>query len=159
LNYLPALHVPYVAGANAGYVTSRLREVGGFDEDLKSGNDVDVCYKLGLQGYRIVLVSDAVMEHEDRATLPEHFRRFHRYAVYQVLLYGKYKHISGKRWVVDTYPLQRAARALAATQQCAVGLAQGNTEPASRILLQLVEAAGVFCGDLHGAIRFRQPYL
>jgi glycosyltransferase involved in cell wall biosynthesis len=56
LNYLPALHVPYVAAANAGYVTSRLREVGGFDEDLKSGNDVDVCYKLGLRGYQVTLV-------------------------------------------------------------------------------------------------------
>lgn len=159
LSYLPALHVPYVAGANAGYVTSRLREVGGFDEDLISGNDVDVCYKLGLRGYQIVLVSDAVVEHEDRATVPQHFRRFYRYAVYQVLLYAKYKHISGKRWVLDTYPLQRAARAMATTPRCVAGLARGSAEPASRALLQLVEAAGVLCGDLAGAIRFRQPYL
>ena len=159
VSHLPALHVPYVAGANAGYVTSTLREVGGFDEDLKSGNDVDVSYKLGLRGYRIVLVPDAVIEHEDRATLPRHFRRFYRYAVYQVLLYAKYKRISGKRWVLDTYPLQRTAQALAAVPQCAAGLARGNTEPASRAVLQLVEAAGVFCGDLSGAIRFRQPYL
>ena len=32
LSYLPALHLPYVAGANAGFVTSALREAGGFDE-------------------------------------------------------------------------------------------------------------------------------
>jgi glycosyltransferase involved in cell wall biosynthesis len=159
LNYLPALHVPYVAGANAGYVTSRLREVGGFDEDLKSGNDVDVCYKLGLRGYQISLVPAAVIEHQDRATITQHFRRFYRYAVYQVLLYAKYKHVSGKRWVLDIYPFQRAARALASVPQCAKALARGNKEPAARALLQLVEAAGVFCGDLSGAIRFRQPYL
>jgi GT2 family glycosyltransferase len=159
LSYLPALHMPYVAGANAGYVTSRLHEAGGFDEDLKSGNDVDVCYKLGLRGYRIALVPDAVIEHEDRVTVTRHFRRFYRYAVYQVLLYAKYKHISGKRLVLDTYPLQRTAQALAAVPHCAVGLARGNTEPASRALLQLVEAAGVFCGDLTGAVKFRQPYL
>jgi hypothetical protein len=100
-----------------------------------------------------------VIEHQDRATITQHFRRFYRYAVYQVLLYAKYKHISGKRWVLDTYPLQRTAQALAAVPQCAAGLARGNTEPASRAVLQLVEAAGVFCGDLSGAIRFRQPYL
>lgn len=159
LSYLPALHAPYVAGANAGFVTARLREVGGFDEDLKSGNDVDVCYKLSLQGYQIAVAPDAVIEHEDRATVSQHFCRFHRYAVYQVLLYAKYKHISGKRWVLDTYPLQRAAGAVAAFPHGAVGLARGDRGPASRAVLQLVEAAGVFCGDLSGAVRFRQPYL
>ena len=111
LSYLPALHLPYVAGANAGFVTSKLREAGGFDEELQSGNDVDVCYKLGLRGHQVGLAPDAVIQHDDRATVAAHFRRFHRYAVYQVLLYAKYKHISAKRYVVDTYPLRRAAQA------------------------------------------------
>jgi glycosyltransferase involved in cell wall biosynthesis len=159
LSYLPALHLPYVAGANAGYVTARLREAGGFDEDLKSGNDVDVCYKLSLRGYRIGLALDAVIEHEDRATLARHFRRFHRYAIYQVLLYAKYKHISRKRWVLDTYPLQRAAHAVAKIPQVGASLARGDSGPACRAVLQIVEAAGVLCGDLSGAVRFRQLYL
>ncbi len=159
LNYLPALHLPYVVGANAGYATTKLREVGGFDEELKSGNDVDVCYKLGLRGYQLALVPDAVIEHEDRATVLSHFRRFYRYAVYQVLLYVKYKHVSGKRWVLDGYPLRRAARAAATAPHCAASLLRRDPEPASRMLLQLIEAAGVLCGEISGAIRFRQPYL
>jgi GT2 family glycosyltransferase len=159
LNYLPALHLPYVVGANAGYATTTLREVGGFDEDLRSGNDVDVCYKLGLRGYQVVLVPDAVIEHEDRATVISHFCRFYRYAVYQVLLYAKYKHVSGKRWVLDGYPLRRAARAAAAAPDCAASLLRRDPEPTSRMLLQLIEAAGVLCGEISGAIRFRQPYL
>ena len=52
LSYLPALHLPDVAGANAGFVAGALREAGGFDEALRSGNDVDVCYRLGLRDYR-----------------------------------------------------------------------------------------------------------
>lgn len=159
LSYLPALHLPYVAGANAGFVTSALRESGGFDEELKSGNDVDVCYRLGLRGCQIDLVPDAVIEHEDRATAAAHFRRFHRYAVYQVLLYAKYKHVSGKRYVLDTYPLRRAVRAIAGLPAGAASLLRGEPDQASAAVLQLIEAAGVLSGDICGAIRFRQPYL
>lgn len=159
LSYLPALHLPYVAGANAGFVTSLLRDAGGFDEDLRSGNDVDACYKLGLRGHPAGLAPDAVIEHEDRASIASHFFRFYRYAVYQVLLYAKYKHVTGKRLVLDAYPLRRAVQALAGGPRCAICLLRGDTAPFSRALLQVIEAAGVLCGEISGAIRFRQPYL
>jgi glycosyltransferase involved in cell wall biosynthesis len=159
LSYLPALHLPYVAGANAGFVTGALREAGGFDETLRSGNDVDVCYRLGLRSHRVGLASGAVIEHDDPATIAAHFCRFYRYAVYQVLLYAKYKHVSGKRYVLDTYPLQRATQATSSLPRSAMRLLRGDPGPASAALLQLIEAAGVLCGDISGAIRFRQPYL
>jgi GT2 family glycosyltransferase len=159
LSYLPALSLPYVAGANAGFVTGKLREAGGFDEALKSGNDVDVCYKLGLRGSHIGLAPDAVILHEDRVSVTGHFRRFHRYAVYQVLLYAKYKQLSAKRYVVDTYPLRRCAQAICSIPNCAARLLHRDPGPALAALLQLIEAAAVLCGDIHGAFRFRQPYL
>jgi GT2 family glycosyltransferase len=159
LSYLPALHLPYVAGANAGFATTALREAGGFDERFRSGNDVDVCYQLGLRGHQIGLAPGAVIEHDDRATITAHFRRFYRYAMYQVLLYAKYKHVSGRRCVLDTYPFRRAASAVAALPGCTAALLHGDPGPASRALLQLTEAAGVLCGDISGAIQFRQPYL
>lgn len=159
LSYLPALHLPYVAGANAGFVTAALREVGGFDDDLRSGSDVDICYKLGLRGHRIVVVHDAVIWHEDRATVAAHFRRFRHYAVYQVLLYAKYRQVSGKRFVVDTYPLRRTAGALAALPGAVLKALRGDIAPASRAVLQVIEAAGVLLGELEGAIRFRQLYV
>jgi glycosyltransferase involved in cell wall biosynthesis len=159
LSYLPALHLPYVAGANAGFVTTTLREAGGFDERLRSGNDVDVCYRLGLRGHRIGLAPGAVIEHDDRATVAAHFCRFYRYAVYQVLLYAKYKHVSGESYVLDTYPLRRTIQAGAALPGSVGRLLRGDPGPASAATLQLIEAAAVLCGDIAGAIRFRQPYL
>jgi GT2 family glycosyltransferase len=159
LSYLPALHLPYVAGANAGFATAAVRHAGGFDEQFRSGSDVDICYQLGLRGHQIGLAPDAVIEHDDRATAAAHFRRFHRYALYQVLLYAKYKHASHRRYVLDAYPFRRAARAAAALPGCAAALLAGDTGPASRAALQLIEAAGVLCGEISGAIRFRQPYL
>jgi hypothetical protein len=75
------------------------------------------------------------------------------------VLYAKYKHISGKRYVLDTYPLRRVIQAGASTPGCAARLLRGDPGPASAAVLQLIEAAGVFCGDITGAVRFRQPYL
>ncbi|HZM82419.1 MAG TPA: glycosyltransferase [Candidatus Limnocylindrales bacterium] len=158
-SYLPALHLPYVAGANAGFVTARLRKVGGFDEELKSGNDVDVCYKLGLAGDKVAIVQDAVVWHEDRATVSAHFRRFQLYAIYQVLLFAKYKQHTGRRFVFDRYPFRRAAHALASSPLALARLVCGDVGPASRMVLQLIEAAGVLTGEVQGAIRFRQAYL
>ena len=159
LSYLPALHLPYVVGANAGYLTEQLREVGGFDEELKSGNDVDVCYKLGLRGHSIGLAHNAVIWHEDRATVAEHFRRFRFYAIYQVLLFAKYRHASGKTYVVDAYPFRRAGGALAALPRAAVKMLRGDTGPLARAILQAIEAAGVLVGELQGAVRYRQFYV
>ena len=101
LNYLPALPLPYVAGANAGFVTAALRQVGGFDEAFRSGNDVDVCYQLGLGGYRIGLAPAAIIMHEDRASARAHFRRFTNYAIYQVLLHAKYRNLTGRKFVLN----------------------------------------------------------
>jgi GT2 family glycosyltransferase len=148
-----------VAGANAGFVTARLREVGGFDEELKSGNDVDVCYKLGLDGDTLAILPDAIVLHEDRANVRAHFRRFRFYAIYQVLLFAKYKQHSGRRFVFDPYPFRRAAHAIADSPHGLLRLAAGDAEPASRMVLQLIEAAGVLAGEIEGAIRFRQAYL
>jgi glycosyltransferase involved in cell wall biosynthesis len=159
LNYLPALHLPYIVGANAGFVIEAVCQVGGFDRELRSGNDVDVCYKLGLAGHRLGVAHDAVVWHEDRPTVVAHFRRFRFYAVYQVLLFAKYRHVSGRRFVVDGYPLRRTTDALLAAPRGLVRLAAGDPGPLSRAVLQVVEAAGVLAGELEGAVRFRQLYI
>jgi GT2 family glycosyltransferase len=159
LSYLPALHLPYVAGANAGFVASAIRAVGGFDKEFVSGNDVDVCYRLGLAGYRIGLAREASVLHEDRSSVGAHFHRFRRYAVYQVLLFARYKHLSQKRAVINAYPVRRFAQALMCLPRAALKFARGDAEPTMRALLQMVEAMGIWCGDIQGSIRYRQLYL
>jgi glycosyltransferase involved in cell wall biosynthesis len=159
LNYLPALHLPYVVGANAGFLTQAVRQAGGFDPELRSGNDVSLCYQLGLAGHRLGVAADAVVRHEDRASVAAHFRRFRFYAIYQVLLFAKYRHVSGRRAVLDTYPMRRAAGGLLAAPRGLLRLAAGDPGPLSRAVLQVVEAAGVLAGEIEGAARFRQLYL
>jgi GT2 family glycosyltransferase len=159
LNYLPALPLPYVVGANSGFLTAAVRAVGGFDDQLRSGHDVDLCYRLGLSGHTLGLASDAVVFHEDRSSVGEHFRRFRHYAIYQVLLYAKYRAISGRRIVLNPYPARRLAAAVGAAPRAGRRLLAGDPGPALEAALQVVEAAGVWCGDLTGSLRFRQLYL
>jgi GT2 family glycosyltransferase len=159
LNYLPALHLPYVVGANAGFLTSAVREAGGFDPELRSGNDVSLCYQLGLAGHRLGVAAEALVWHEDRASVAAHFYRFRFYAVYQVLLFAKYRPVSGRRAVLDTYPFRRTAGALLAAPRGLLRLAAGDPGPLSRAVLQVVEAAGVLAGEIQGAARYRQLYL
>jgi glycosyltransferase involved in cell wall biosynthesis len=159
LGYLPALHLPYVVGANAGYHTDAVRAVGGFDTRLRSGADVDICYRLGLRGQRVGLVPDAIVEHTDRATLRGHFHRFRVYAVYQVLLFRLYRPVSGRHWIVNPYPPRRVASTLGLVPKALLALVRGDAGLAARVLLQLVEVAGIWCGDVQGSIRWRVFYL
>jgi GT2 family glycosyltransferase len=159
LNYLPALDLPYVVSANAGYVAAKVREVGGFDEALPSGSDVDICYRLGLAGYAVGLAPNAVVRHEDRRTIAAHFDRFRYYAEYQVLLFAKYRSHSGKRFVLNPYPLRRLLRAGIALPAALARLVRGDPGPAATVLLQVVEVIAIWSGDVIGSIKHRQFYL
>lgn len=159
LSFLPALHLPYVAGANCGYRTDAVRAAGGFDEELESGSDVDICYKLGLGGWRIGLAADATVYHEDREGLAAHFNRFRRYAIYQVLLFKKYKHISKRRYVLNAYPAKRLIGAIVMMPRALTRLIGGDISGIARAVLQVTESVGIWVGSIQGAIRYRQLYL
>lgn len=159
LSYLPALPLPYVVSANAGYISTLVREAGGFDEAFESGEDVDICYRLGLNGCTVGIVPEAVIWHEDRPSIADHFHRFRHYAIYQVLLFAKYKPISGKKCVLNPYPFVRFFEATLAAPSALVQLLLGDRALAARAFLQVIEAIGVWCGDILGSIRYRQLYL
>lgn len=159
LNYLPASPYPYVVGANVGYRAQPIRDVGGFDEELKSGADVDICYKLGYAGQTIGLEPAAIIYHEDRSTLKKHFQRFAFYAEYQVLLFAKYKHLTKRKFVLNSYPLKRALLAIALAPGAVVLALLGRVALIQRITAQLVEAAGIWWGSIKGAFKYKQFYI
>lgn len=159
LNYLPALDLPYVVGVNAGFLLEELRKVGGFDKCLLSGNDVDICYKIGLAGGSLMIEDDAIVYHEDRASLYAHFNRYRQYAYYQVLLFSKYRQISRKKFILNTYPFDRIIEAMAVFPRSVYYLTKGNVELLQESLLLTIEAFGIWVGDIQGSIRFREFYI
>jgi len=159
LNYLPALNLPYVTGANSGYRTLAVRDLGGYDERFLCGDDVDISYRLGLAGGRLALAPDAVILHEDRETLVAHFRRFSYYAVDQALLFKKYRHISGARWKFNGYPWRRMSYAVAATAKGAYPAVRGEWAQIGLATVTAAEATGVLAGDLRGSAKHRVLYV
>lgn len=159
LNYLPALHLPYIAGANAAFRTGPVRNIGGYDEDFLCGDDVDLCYRLGLAGGRLEVDPDARIYHEDVARLLQHYRRFRYLAIDQALLFKKYRAASGRRWTFDTYPFRRLGLATRMALRDLPAVAKGRWHAPKTALVTSVEAFGVLAGDLQGAWRHRVLYL
>lgn len=84
--------LPYGGSGNVAFRTEVLHQIGGFDEALFSGHDADICWRMQLQtNYRIVLASDALVDHFQQLTFPALVRQKRRHAYGAVLLYKKYR--------------------------------------------------------------------
>jgi GT2 family glycosyltransferase len=81
-------------GAAAGNLLVRraaLERIGGFTEGIRSGGDLDLCRRLGADGWRLEFRPAAVVHHRHRATLPSLLGAVARYG-------------SGARWLNERYP-------------------------------------------------------
>ena len=67
-------HVPAGLAANLGVRRSAFEALGGFDEDLLVGEDIDLCWRLQFAGYKFSTVADAVVAKRERETASEIFR-------------------------------------------------------------------------------------
>ena len=63
---IPYTSVSYVPSAAIICRTSTLREIGGFDETLRSGEDVDLCWRLVESGARLRYEPIAIVAHDHR---------------------------------------------------------------------------------------------
>lgn len=159
LNYLPILGVPYVVCANSGFRSDIINNIGGFDIDLISGNDVDICYRIGLAGFSLKIASNAIIYHENRKSFCQHFKRFYKYSLYQVRLFKKYQPISGKKVYINPYPLRLIIVSLVKIPYGLISLLLFKRTLLFRYFLNLIEGFGVLVGDISSSIKNRVYYL
>jgi GT2 family glycosyltransferase len=159
LNYLPILNLPYVVCANALFRRESLLSIGGFDTSLISGNDVDICYKLGLIGKKIKICQNAVVYHDNRSSFVKHFFRFYNYAIYQVGLFKKFRVHSEKKILFNTYSYKCIYFGSIKIIQSIYFKKQKRAEYFWEGILLIVEGLGVFFGDVAGSIKFKLIYL
>jgi glycosyltransferase involved in cell wall biosynthesis len=73
--------LPGGLGANLAVRRSAFQEVGGFAEELRVGEDIDLCWRMQLRGYRFAVAADAVVakrDHPDPGTVFRHGLAFGR---------------------------------------------------------------------------------
>ena len=82
-------------------------DLGGFAEDLMTGEDIDLCWRSQLSGHRYVLSADAVVARRDRRGFREVYSRFMAYGRCGPVLYRRFRAdglrrdlvIAAKTWV------------------------------------------------------------
>jgi GT2 family glycosyltransferase len=134
---------PYAQTANMAVRAAAFAAVGGFDEDARSGEDADLCFRLARAAWLLEERPAAFVEHPTRATLGE--------LVTQVAHHG-----SGAAWLNRRYPGEfppSGPRAVAGRLARAAGAAvrgarRGDREAVDAGLVEAVEAGAFLIGRL-----------
>lgn len=82
--------LPFAFTANFGIRRAVFEALGGFDEELRSGGDVDLCWRAQLQGFSLSFAADAVVAYQFRPTSRALCRQFYRYAQAHPQLYKRF---------------------------------------------------------------------
>jgi GT2 family glycosyltransferase len=138
LGFLPA-----GLAANLAVRRDAFTSVGGFDEVLFVGEDIDLCWRLQLAGYRFAVTESAVVARRERTDLRGVFARALAYGRSGPNLYRRYRGRGATRDLVGT------ARSWAWLIASLPRLGRAD------IRQQWVRAAAVRLGRLSGSLRER----
>lgn len=81
----------YAQTANCAVRRAAFESVGGFEEQIRSGGDADLCFRLRRAGWELEARPDAAVVHRNRASL-------------RALVRQKVRHGSGAAWLDRAYP-------------------------------------------------------
>lgn len=102
----PLFTVPYAPGLpaassnNLGVRRAVFDELGGFDETLRTGEDVDLCWRVQLAGYRLAGEPRAVVDVRRRTGLVAVLRQFYGYGLGDAALMRKHPGLVGRSTTV-----------------------------------------------------------
>ena len=83
--------LPFALTANLAVRREVFEAVHGFDEELAAGEDVDLCWRLQLAGYRLAVAADAIVEKRERAAGRPTFHAAWAYGRCGPRLYVRYR--------------------------------------------------------------------
>jgi GT2 family glycosyltransferase len=83
--------LPAGLGANLAVRTEAFRSVGGFDETLTAGEDIDLCWRMQLQGRRFMAAPDAVVAKRERTDARSRRRQSFVYGRHDAVLYKRFR--------------------------------------------------------------------
>jgi GT2 family glycosyltransferase len=83
--------LPSAAGCSLGIRRAVFEDVGGFDDTIMEGNDVDLCWRVQLAGHLLQFVPDAVVNYRYRDTRRGIFHQARTYGAAGPALYRRYR--------------------------------------------------------------------
>lgn len=86
----PLPQFPMVGAGHMGVHTAAFRDVGGFDEEMRTAEDLDLSWRLQLAGYRLIGNPDAVVHVRHRPTLRGLYAQAYGYGSNHRRLHHKY---------------------------------------------------------------------
>ena len=84
-------YLPFGLSANLAVSRAVFDAVHGFDEELSPEEDVDLCWRLQLAGYRFAVATDAIVEKRERDSVRATFRAASAYGRCGPRLYVRYR--------------------------------------------------------------------
>jgi len=143
LNTLDRIGSPYAQTANCAVLRSAFVQVGGFAEDVRSGEDADLCFRLARAGWRLERRPGAQVAHLSREAL-------------RPLLRQLLRHGSGAGWLNRRYPgefppprtRELAGRVARSGRTALSALARGDRHAAVSAGLDLVTQSAFDLGRL-----------
>jgi GT2 family glycosyltransferase len=136
--------LPFALSANLAVRREAFDAVGGFREELAPEEDVDLCWRLQLAGYRFAVAADAVVEKRERTGGRAIFRAAWSYGRCGPRLFRRYRADGMQR------DLQGAAKAWAWLLVAVPGLVQASRRR------QWVRTFGIRAGRLAGSVTQRE---
>jgi GT2 family glycosyltransferase len=140
-------HLPFAFGCALGIRRALHDAIGGFDEDLFSGEDMDYCWRAQYAGAELRFVPDAVTHYRHRPGLGGLYRQGRSYGIGTVAVYAKHR---GLGLPPLPHPWRRGLRAwLGIGKQL---LTAGNRVGLGRFLWHLGWRAGLARGSIRARV-------
>jgi len=95
-NFIP----DFLATANASYRRGLLEKIGGFDENLVTGEDRDLGIRSRIEGYALKYAEKAIVHHRHRTTLIGLIKQQYGYGRGTRQLYNKYPEKFSLKWKI-----------------------------------------------------------
>ncbi len=126
--------------ANAAVRRAAFDAVGGFREDVRSGGDADLCFRLAAAGWTLERRPGAAVVHRNRATV-------------RAMLGQRFRHGTGAAWLAAEHPGALPARRwpgllLWGAHRAAAGLAAAARRDRDEALLGLLDGPTVWAFEL-----------
>ena len=144
-------HLPWSMTANLAVRRDLFMDVGGFAEELWTGQDADLCWRLAARGVELTYEPAGIAFKRDRPGVTATFLQWHRYGRKHPLLFRRHRDAGMPR----RSPAE-VARRYAGT---GAAIARGLRHPRSPAAKAGAARLGQDLGRLIGSVRWRSVYL